>query len=313
MNIAVYDFAKAPITFDFCIFLATARLIFSRENGVPEFWLDLDARSWRNDTPREKSYTVDERLWRLHNLIMPIISTAPGISGFSVHSLPSAEIGFGQKALVFHAEESHYLTSGLRKVFESFPYDPHLFLAPQTAITMASRILRVSHGKPSAVVAVRHSTFEPERDSQDKTLTMVCRSLIDQGFCVFLIPDQESSNQMPSENDDICLVKEAAFNLPLRLALYELADITICPASGPTSFAALSIRKPNMIIHSPIHPSVPTATAKWHTSTGLDVGSSQPFPWTPVNQRWLWDISPSSNAIVDAAISLLSTSNRARD
>lgn len=305
MNVATYDFGTAPITFDFCNFLATARLAIARDTGSPEFWLKLDACSWRNETPRELGYTLEDRLWRLHNLIMPIISTAPGVAGVTLAQLARPRSD-AKPDYEFRVEPWNYLTLGLCDIFASFPYDPHLFLAPQNATEYASKLLKVSDGKPTAIVSARNSSFQPERDSPAQTIQDVQRELIESGFCVFVIPDQEAVARDIFKGDSCFLVREASFNLPLRLALCELADVCIFPSSGPATYVSLAIQKPNMVIYSPLHPDVPTATPEWHEKNGLDVGARHPYPWTPENQIWLWDIAPSSGSILDAALSLRS-------
>jgi len=309
MNTAIYNFASAPITFDFAVFLATSRLFFAKNTGVPEFSVELDARVWRNHTPREREYSLDDRLWRLHNLIMPIIGTAPGITGLALRHFPDSKGDLEPGRVRFCAEEDWYLTSGLRRIFESFPYDPHLYLAPQRAVDIAAELLKVSEGKPTAVLAARQSAFEPQRDSREQTLIEAANVLCGEGFSVFIIPDQESPSWKVNRREKVRLLKEASFNLPLRLALYELADVVICPASGPTSYASLGIRKPNMLIYNPIHLNMRTASAEWHKATGLDVGAKQPFPWTPENQIWLWDIEPSGESLANAAIDLVARLN----
>ena len=46
----IYDFSVSPITFDFCVFLATARLELAMKTGSPDFL--SAANAWRNVTPR---------------------------------------------------------------------------------------------------------------------------------------------------------------------------------------------------------------------------------------------------------------------
>ena len=60
---AIYDFSVSPITFDVCVFSAVARLALAMQTGSPDFFLLLRAHSWRNVTPLELRYSLDDRLW----------------------------------------------------------------------------------------------------------------------------------------------------------------------------------------------------------------------------------------------------------
>ena len=78
-NSAIYDLSDAPITFDFVNFLAFARLAVALKSKDPSFFLTIIADSWRNSTWREHQYDINDRLWRLHNLIIPVCSVTQAL------------------------------------------------------------------------------------------------------------------------------------------------------------------------------------------------------------------------------------------
>ena len=78
----IYDFGK-PITFDFCVFLATARLELAMKM---DHRISAYARTL-GEINHGSRYSLDDRLWRLHNLTIPICDVTPGSSGTTYLSL----------------------------------------------------------------------------------------------------------------------------------------------------------------------------------------------------------------------------------
>ena len=299
----IYDFSVSPITFDFCVFLATARLELAMKTGSPDFYLSLRAHAWRNKTPRELRYSLDDRLWRLHNLIIPICGVTPGILGYDV----SLTDGDGEASFdplrCFRCENNNYLNPSLLDVFERSGFDPHLYAAPQLALDYARRMF--GDAREPIVVTVRGSSYEGMRNTGSDFSVELLQSLLDNGKSVFLIPDQETAIETANSPRGIKVLHEASFNLPLRLALHELASVSICAAGGPTILLTLSLRKPNLIVHHPLNPSLETSSPQWMAAMGVDITSDHPYPWLTKTQKWLWDLEPKGEAVCEAALSLI--------
>lgn len=303
-NSVVYDLSKSPITFDFAVFLANARLSLARAGKDPFFHLYVLADEWRNVTPREKQYDLNERLWRLHNLILPVSSVTPGITGVSVIMRAEDRARVYEQHHDFVSSDQNYLIKELYYTFASTGFNPHLFLAPDKAKEMASVLLR-GHDK-TAVLSIRASTFETSRDTPVDLFFELGSKLHDDGYSVFIIPDQEVPLIFSQSDFPYTLIHQAAVNIPLRLALNELASVSICTSSGPTSFLSLAIAKPNMVVCFPIRDGVRIASPEYFMAHHYDIGNPQPLPWIPENQIWVWDLNPSAEAIFKLANSIAS-------
>ena len=300
---AIYDFSESPITFDFCVFLAVARLELAMKTGSPDFFLSLRANAWRNLTPRELRYSLDDRLWRLHNLIIPICGITPGILGYDVSFTDEeSEVSYDPSRCV-RCENGNYLNPALLDVFQRSGFDPHLYAAPKSALDYARRMF--GRAREPIVVTVRGSSFEGGRNTGSDFSEELLQSLLDRGKSVFLIPDQETEIETASVPKGVKILHEASFNLPLRLALHELASVSICAAGGPTILLTLSLRKPNLVVYHPVNPDVEIASPKWMAAMRVEIGSDRPYPWLTEGQKWLWDPEIRGATVSEAALSLI--------
>ena len=155
------------------------------------------------------------------------------------------------------------------------------------------------------VVTVRGSSFEGGRNTGSDFSVELLQTLLDNGKSVFLIPDQETGIETANIPRGIKVLHEASFNLPLRLALHELASVSICAGGGPTILLSLSLRKPNLIVYHPMNPDVPISSPKWMAAMGVEIGSDHPYPWLTQSQKWLWDPEIRGGAVCEAALSLI--------
>lgn len=300
----IYDFSSSPITFDFVNFLANARLALAASGKEPQFQLTLLADQWRNVTPRERQYGLEERMWRLHNLILPIVAITPAISSLWLSYKEEDRDVALSKAADFISNDQNYLVRSLLENFYHTGYDPHLFASPKIAMEMAKKIFGGS--KKKALLSLRSSNFERSRDTPIDVFRAVATELWERGYSVFVIPDQENQSGSVAESSSMKFIHQASMNIPLRLALHEAADVSICTTSGPTSLLSLAISKPNLVICYPVREGVRIASPEYFQSHGYKLGASQPLPWTPENQIWLWEESVAPTEICDAADSLVS-------
>ena len=303
-NKVIYDFSSSPITFDFVNFLANARLALAAAGKDPQFDLTLLADKWRNLTPREQQYGLEERMWRLHNLILPIASIAPAVTSLFLSYKEKDRSVLLNDSADFISDGQNYLVGSLTETFYQTGYDPHLFASPKIARDMAKGLIGGS--KKSALLSLRSSNFEQARDTPMEIFNTVARELNERGYSVFVIPDQENNPVQDVDSNAVKCIHQASMNIPLRLALHEVADVSICTTSGPTSLLSLAISKPNLVICYPIREGVRIASPEYFQAHGYKVGASQPLPWTPENQIWLWDESVAPTEICDTADSLMS-------
>jgi len=302
-NAVIYDLSKAPITFDFVNFLAFARLAVALGSGDPKFYLTILADSWRVSSPRERQYNLTDRLWRLHNLIVPVCSVTQGMVGYTLVQDARARNEINAQGVTVRSEGGLYMMSALVEVFHMSGFDPHLFKAPEMALDFARIIL--GQEEKAVVVAVRESSFDPGRNTPPHFLRELILKLQESGLAVYLIPDQEVKHNMVDLPNAVTVVEEAAFNIPLRLALHELAQVSILSGSGPSNFISLSTRKPNLVIIHPMRPEIRISSPEFLSQQGYIIGEPQPLPWIPANQIWLWDPLVSAQEVCSATQTLI--------
>lgn len=306
-NSAIYDLSEAPITFDFVNFLAFARLAVALKSKDPSFFLTIIADSWRNSTWREHQYDVNDRLWRLHNLIIPVCSVTPGVVGYSVFLDSQGRGDNTGTGVTVTSEGGTYLMKALFEIFKISGFNPHLFAAPEMALDYAARIF--GHEKNAVLISIRESSFDSGRNTPARFLQDLILQLQGAGLAVYLIPDQEvthNTDQLPS---GVTIIEEAAYNIPLRLALHELARVSICSGSGPTNFISLSVRKPSLVVIHPMRPEIHISSPDYLSQQGYTIGSPQPLPWIPSNQVWLWDPLVTVKEVCATAQTLMSSRN----
>lgn len=302
-NKVIYDFSLNPITFDLVNFLATARLTLAAESKEPCFHLTFLADKWRNWSRREQHYSLDDRLWRLHNLAIPICSVTPAVTGLTLDYTSAERERSITSPADFSSNEDRHLVTSLLDAFKRTEFDPHLFVSPAVALEMASKIY--SGSSPIALISLRASAFEKDRDTPLELFGDIAEVMKTRGYKVFVIPDQESLLGHQKAKISATFIPEASINIALRLALHELANVSICTQSGPTSLINLAVAKPNMVNLVPVLENSKVSNKAYFEAAGYSFGTPHPLPWTPSNQIWLWEEKgPSAAVVCDAAESV---------
>lgn len=296
-NNAVYDLAASPITFDFVHFAGLARLAFLKHTGDENFNLSIQYEKWRSVTRRDLALSEDEKVWRIYNLLLQVSMVTPQIIDVNVTQDPRKRNAY-QAGTWFLSDDQNYLVRALVEATRSWGLEPHLFLAPSAAVARAERL--ISPGEKAVVIPIRKSIFDEQRNTELDLITHVASDLRAEGFSPIFIPDQETTSHNDSEELPGRLVPEAAYNIPLRLALHELATLSICSSSGPTAMLTLAKRKPNMIVIRPIIENSADSTAEKFEAQGFSVGSKQPLPWTAENQIYIWETSSQIDRVLAA-------------
>lgn len=131
----------------------------------------------------------------------------------------------------FHSDGTNYLVCALVDATTAYDVDARLFEAPEVAQKRAEQLLEGIE-RP-VVIPLRVSTFDSDRNTELEVMTTAARDLELSGHTPFLFLIKNmghfQADQLPSIH--IC---EAAYSLPLRLALHEPAAILIYSSSGPT-------------------------------------------------------------------------------
>lgn len=302
-NNVFYDLSLSPITFDFVHFLALANMVLTKHNGGTRFNVTIQYDNWRARTRRDTAYSIAEKEWRIYNLLVQICLVTPQVAGITVTQDPGNRSA-DKPGVWFHSDGTNYLVRALVDATTAYDVDAHLFEAPEVAQKRAEQLLEGIE-RP-VVIPLRVSTFDSDRNTELEVMTTVARDLELSGYTPIFIPDQENMGHFQADQLPGIHIREAAYSLPLRLALHEKAAISICSSSGPTALLALAKKKPTLVVVRPIIETSVDSTEEKFKIQGFDVGNKHPLPWTSDNQIYLWDHSALPDRIHSAVEELCS-------
>jgi len=136
-------------------------------------------------------------------------------------------------------------------------------------------------------VTMRGYRYMPARNSNVAAWTAFARGLDPKRYAVVFIPDTEETMEgIPAELDGSVLMPEAAWNLGLRMALYEKAFVNMGVNTGPMGLCWLN--ETTRYATLKMAPSgVPQTTIDFFRHLGFEPGRSLPFA-TPC-QQLIWE------------------------
>lgn len=295
---AFYDLAVAPVTFDFLWFLVGADLA-RRRRGLSAIHMIIAPGPVDGLRKEHADYerVIDRaaRRSRIHNIFLPACALLPSVSGTTVAS--SRE----QAEQLFRLAGENVYPSG---------YEPALpiYSNPQPCLDAARReraaigTLRATRidlqtverwlrarGCERRVVTVtfRSYGYMPARNSNMAAWVAFARRLDRTRFSPVIIPDTDQTlDVLPPELADFPVFSEAAWNLGLRMALYERAYLNLGINNGPVGLCWLNDRT-RYVTFKILTGGVPQASPEYVSSLGFELGQSLPFatPW----QKWVWE------------------------
>ena len=235
----VYDLDVNPITFNFSEFLIDVEYE-ARLHGKKGFVIVIVPPSQDPDLLWKEYDAVidsDSKLWRYHNIILPLTFLAPKCCGTFILPRRSDAIAFSKSHNIYPylydginlrgmGLEEFYrkldrqgLFEGLRASRQGLNYirawlDEKKILAPVVTIT------------------IRSSAFDLPRNSNIGAWSSFARFLMSAGYQPIVIPDTDDAFRDRPEFLDVCHFRECAWNIGLRMALYETAYLNFFVPNG---------------------------------------------------------------------------------
>ena len=295
---AFYDLKVAPVTFDFLWFLAAADLQRRRSklssihvvivpgphNGVRREHDDYDA-----------VVDAQTRQARIHSILVQACRVLPSCSGLTVAG-SRREAAFLRSVVARHVFPADY-----EPILPIFP-GPHSCLeaarngepniaclrAPMEELRVVDAWAKAHVGSRRVVtITLRRYSYMPARNSNLTAWVAFARGLDANQYCPVFVPDTNDTVEgLPTELRDFVVFPEAAWCIPLRMALYERAFINLGVNNGPMGLAWLNARACYATLKIETA-EVPQSSLGFIRSFGFDVGKSLPFA-TPL-QEWVWE------------------------
>jgi hypothetical protein len=291
------DLDVAPLTFDCVTGLAAAEL-HRRRLGLKTIHVVVVPGTIDGLKEEAADYAAvvgpEARRWRIQHLLIPLFRLLPSCTG---HTL----CGSRREAYVdWFAGADHVFPKGYSVAFPVqwdkrdisaaaragegvFP----MFRATPQALDYMRRFLEPrAAGRRVVVINLRQYAYMSGRNSNDANWTAFARELDKSRWLpVFVLDTTVALDPKAPELEEFVVCDAVPFNIELRMALYELADLTMAVTQGPMELCWLNDRccyasfvKPGSSLHT---------TDEVYLDRGYDIGKGPPF--MTAKHRWVWE------------------------
>ena len=287
---AFYDLSVSPLSFDFICFLVEAerhRRVFNLDRlsivVVPE-------NEQLNQGPRH--HNSQNKKWRLANLLTPSCWLLPSCKNLSVcedrNHAEAIETNLAThifpKNYSVQEPVAHHHT-GLPVLASHQGYNlQYLKSSPQARSYVRQWLDRHTDGKRAITLTLREAAFTPKRNSDFQVWAGIAQRLKEKGFCPIIVRDTDTAlNPETTELEGIDQFPVAAFNLEMRMALYEESHMCAFVSNGPSTpcYYSRDVKYVYFVTGEWLDKNDPT----FHR-VGIEWGSTPPF--ANEFQRWVW-------------------------
>lgn len=294
---AFFDLQVAPISYDASIFAAAADLT-RRRMGLSRIHFVIVPGIKNGLKEERKAYEaildISARFWRLHNIVLPVFMLVPSFSGLSI--LPSRNLADQMRAAAsdliyplhyepglpvahWHSEiltedQTHGEIGVLRSSPQGLRYVDRW---------LASRLA----GRRLVTITIRDYDFMPARNSNvDAWASFAQRLDTTKYLPIFVLDTERTLDPIPASLSGFEIFREAAWNVGLRMALYETSYVNLGVNNGPSFMCALN-SKTRILIFKIVTPGVPQTTEELISKLGYKIGGQ--LPYATRYQRMIWE------------------------
>jgi hypothetical protein len=295
---AFYDLQVSPITFDFLWFLVGADLERRRRGLEAVHVVIVPGRAGGLRREREDYEGVVDagaRTQRISNILLPACALLPTCAGVT-HAASRRHAGFIRSTLATHLYPAHYepavpVFAGSRECLANA--GPDMQRVPSLRATEEGLrnvdLWAASHadGRRIVTITLRNYAYMPARNSNMEAWTAFARSLDSRRFMPVFIPDLEQTlNGQLRALQDYTVLGEAAWNLGLRMALYERSYISLGVNTGPMGLCWLNARTHYATLKMAPE-NVPQTSRAFYLELGFELERSLPF--AAPTQELVWE------------------------
>ncbi len=295
---AFYDLQVAPITYHACWFAVAADLARRRRGLRQVHFVIVPGTKGGVREERavyEAAVDVAERIWRVHNIVIPILTLVPSCAGYTLlpdrRAVESLRVDAGDRIYPEHYEPALPVSHHPSELLMLHPRELAGIGVLRSSVQglryverwMAPRL----HGRRVITVTLRDYAFMTARNSNLDAWTAFARHLNPAKYLpVFVLDTERTLDPLPAVLEGLEVFREASWNVGLRMALYESSYLNLGVNNGPLFLAAMNDRT-RLLIFKMITPSVPQTTEEFVRQEGFQIGAQLPFA-TPF-QRLVWE------------------------
>tara|TARA_B100001093_G_scaffold519034_1_gene606093 strand:+ start:889 stop:2454 length:1566 start_codon:yes stop_codon:yes gene_type:complete len=299
---AFYDLEVCPITFDFVNFLILAELE-RRRRKLKDLHVTIVPGSNEGFRDDDAAFNTSNKIWRLEQVAVPACWLMPKPvklticrkrSDLSQHFNELSENIF---PLDYHpdAPRGDFLWAGIAAAAATGEDIPRLRATAQGKTYMAQWLSSLGKETRPVTITLRESSHKPARNSNIVEWAEAAKKISGLGFHPIIVRDTENSFNTPDplfKNFSHC--PQAAVNLDLRLALYELCQTNLMVLNGPGVLCWLS-KKASYIMFRMITSNVDNSNLAMLASMGLAPNSDLAI--ASPKQRLIWETDTSENIV----------------
>jgi hypothetical protein len=282
----IYDFDVNDITYNFGLFLVDLEFE-TIKRGNQGFVVIFVPKSGALNTlltyyEYDSIFDDNSKLWRLNNLLLPLMALSEKCQGH--YLLPNRSkfkeiIGENDIYPAFY-DLNFPIKADLNKLLYEKINRPDIVnglrASVQGILYVKEWLVKKELLGPLVVITLRNSKFDQARNSNEKEWDKFAQYLKLKGFIPVFIPDTDSAFQVNTILKDYLIFEECAWNIGLRIALYELAYLNFFSPNGCIVLAMFnkncSYIAMNML---PIGSSITTAEA--YRKVGHKIGENYKF------------------------------------
>ncbi len=295
---AFFDLQVAPITYDVGWFAVAADRMRRQKNLARIHFVIVPGNKdgFREERAAYESVVdTSARLWRLYNVVLPILTLVPAYSGLSllphrdaVHSLRATA---GNRVYPSDYEPGLPVAHLPVELLQSPPRQDEeigILRSPLQAMRyIESWTAPRLSGRKLVTITLRNYAFMPARNSNTEAWIAFARRLDSTKYLpLFVLDTERTLDPLPDIFSGFEVLREASWNVWLRMALYESSHVNLGVNNGPLFTCALNART-RLLIFKIITPSVPQTTEELMSKLGFEIGGQLPFA-TPF-QRLVWE------------------------
>jgi hypothetical protein len=271
---AVYDLNISPITYDFAYFLAAAEL-FALKNKKRGFIVLFVSQGDDQIVNEKYRSAVDEEnmKWRFENIILPLMGIYPACIGHSI--LPKgSDTSEAIKGKLLYPEF-------YSERFPAADYHREVYTSTTKFLGFSASIQGKRYieswkkfnkiiGK-TVTITLRQYNYDPTRNSRVDEYVKFAQFIREKGFTPIFVPDTNACFEHDPRLADFIVFEAPCWNLGIRMALYEGADLNFSSLNGTSAIAILN-RNAASITMTQLVPGSKHMSIETYTKIGISVG-----------------------------------------
>lgn len=301
-----YDFAVAPATFDVVTFLTLAEITRKKYccdsihviivPGFESGFRKGDLKSYNLLSGNNNQYNSDYMKWRLNNIVIPCCGLLPTCNEMSIFSSREDALKF-EKAFAEKIFPEKYSVSFPDSVIQNDGFHHIKFLidlaqqnveipniiAPKYGYDTVKKWIEQNCGSRKLItITLRESSYQIERNSNISAWAGFIRSIDQSIYFPVIVRDTEKALEpLPPLLIGLAVFPEAAFNIHIRAALYQLSFLNMSVNNGPFAICLYNSKISYIMV---VHSKTDYGQLKWND---IEPGT-QPEICNQF-QKWVWN------------------------